>query len=916
MSDDEDDVEVMAANAEILQSPDGNVVLNSNCQAPGSGGSESRMSIGTPAESTRAQSSLSTTARAAKPKRIMVRKGVRASVKRKHMKTSVDIASPAWDCIKDLHDDYKLYGTITGKAVGSCFPIMFDILPHGHQDYMIPRKSINPLTKGADEPEYDHVEAEEERIADELGMVPDTDSEEECGGDDAGAATSTKKKKKKVNHAKESEAKFLKLDVKQREVAKSFQHFYGPGENDFIAWTILADTEQIVEDAMVHPIPDSTPMKVNIPWSNEREKMAFNDIFFGYFFPSLGGKAKLMDELLWDERSGMLATMKKDNIKFECSDGDPEKIVKICITLMIAASNEVYSGMNMLWLSGRGYGLKDYPNYKQYLPKNYFKAFIRAFPFIWADKKYWFMSRNDLPWDVMDGFVKEYNAMRTSLTDVHYAVLDESMSGWRPKTTANGGLPNITFEPRKPVNLGTMIRNGCECRSGIMVHHDIVKGTVQQSNKKYNRDLSHLPKNEPIQAHVAEVLRQAEGANVVKGGWIGGDAWFGSVNSCVELMTRLGIHSTFIIKTNKNYCPVEVIRSVLLARFGTRPGGHWATMKATISGVDMFLTAYAWSQKGIAFILSTCGTTVRHENDYVAKHQDGYGNVDSRLLARPAIASFLYEFLPLIDEHNKARQSSLALELKWPTQCCWFRLFTTFIGMAVVDVQRWDRNMRKRIPQIPDCDFFYDLERFEDIDNIGSVLLYADLISKKLMDPTMRYREGRQPTPRLGKHNNPDVTPPVVRYMKNGKLANEKGKAYQRFCYICRTYGDNHNTQWACRECNMPLCNYNVDRRGEGEWACLMEHKQSTDNYDGCGHQRESFIVPDSHLKPGLKRGRCRKRVIRESSDDNNDDGRKDGSNDSSDDGSDDNNDNGRKDHGSNDGTENNFIAYRLRTRK
>lgn len=180
-----------------------------------------------------------------------------------------------------------------------------------------------------------------------------------------------------------------------------------------------------------------------------------------------------------------------------------------------------------------------------------------------------------------------------------------------------------------------------------------------------------------------------------------------------------------------------------------------------------------------------------------------------------------------------------------------------------------------------------------------------------------------QPTPRLGKHNNPDLTPPVVRYMKNGKLANEKGKAYQRFCYICRTYGDNRNTQWACRECNMPLCNYNTDRRGEGEWACLMEHKQSVDEHDGCGHRKESFIVPDSRLKPGLKRGRSRKRVIRDSSDDNNDgDGRKDGS----DDGGDDNNDNGRNDgsnnssddgsdNGSDDGAENNFIAYRLRTR-
>jgi hypothetical protein len=723
-------------------------------------------------------------------------------------------------------------------------------------------KSSAAVASSISTPSHASHKAEEERIADELGTVPDTDSDNEDGVGNGAELSTTRKKKKKINHAKVSETKFTELDTKEKAEAKSFQHFYGPNADDYIAWTILSDTEQIVEDAMKHPESSSSPMKLNIPWKNNREQMPFNDIFFEYFFPSLEGKSKLMDELLWDERSGMLATVQKDNIKFECKDGDPEKLLKICITLMIAASNEVYSGMNMLWLSGKGFGLKDYPNYKQYIPKNYFKAFIRAFPFMWSDKKYWFMNRNDLPWDVIDGFVQEYNKMRSNMTDVHYAVLDESMSGWRPKTTATGGLPNITFEPRKPVNLGTMIRNGCECRSGIMVHHDIVKGTVQQGNKKYNREQSHLPKKEPILAHVAEVLRQAEGANVIKGGWVGGDAWFGSVNSCVELMKRLGIHSTFIIKGNKNYCPVEVIRSVLLSRFGTRPGGHWATMKATISGVDMFLTAYAWSQKGIAYILSTCGTTVRHENDYVAKHQDGYGNVDSRLLARPAIASFLYEFLPLIDEHNKARQSSLALELKWPTQCCWFRLFTTFIGMAVVDVQRWDRNMRKRIPRIPDCGFFYDLEQFEDVDNVGSVLVYADLISKKLLDPNLRYREGRQPTTRQGKHNDPDYCPPLVRYMKNGRTTNDNGKAYQRYCYICRTYGPTNNTQWACRQCNMPLCNFNFDRRGMGEGECLREHKDSCDEHDGCGRRRDNFVVPDSRLKDGVSRGRGKKRGI------------------------------------------------------
>ena len=123
-----------------------------------------------------------------------------------------------------------------------------------------------------------------------------------------------------------------------------------------------------------------------------------------------------------------------DKIRFECTNGDdPEKLLKICITLMIAASNEVYSGMNMLWKSGPGFGLKEYPNYAQFIPKKYFKCFVCAFPFMWADKKYWFMPRNDLPWDVFDGFLSEYNKMRTGLVDVNYAVLDESMSGWQPR---------------------------------------------------------------------------------------------------------------------------------------------------------------------------------------------------------------------------------------------------------------------------------------------------------------------------------------------------------------------------------------------------------------------------------------------------------------------------------------------------
>ena len=54
--------------------------------------------------------------------------------------------------------------------------------------------------------------------------------------------------------------------------------------------------------------------------------------------------------------------------------------------------------------------------------------------------------------------------------------------------------------------------------------------------------------------------------------------------------------------------------------------------------------------------------------------------------------------------------------------------------------------------------------------------------------------------------------------------------------------------QWACKECNMPLCN--IAGRGE-EWACYDEHKSSNNEHDGCHGSigTRSFIVPVENLK-------------------------------------------------------------------
>jgi hypothetical protein len=117
-----------------------------------------------------------------------------------------------------------------------------------------------------------------------------------------------------------------------------------------------------------------------------------------------------------------------------------------------------------------------------------------------------------------------------------------------------------------------------------------------------------LPGSPEMQAHTAEVLRQVKGARVKPGGWTGGDAWFGSVMTSVEVMKRLGVHSTFIVKNNTLYYPMGALFAILEARHAQRPAGHWVVMRTTIADVPLIAMAYGWSQRGVSYFISTCGS--------------------------------------------------------------------------------------------------------------------------------------------------------------------------------------------------------------------------------------------------------------------------------------------------------------------
>ncbi len=570
----------------------------------------------------------------------------------------------------------------------------------------------------------------------------------------------------------------------------------------------------------------------------------------------VAGHAKIIDTYLSDPRATYHDTVVRDKIVFHDEDNsDPDWMVRQCYLLMIASATEICNGVENLWKKGPSIGRHEYPDFGQYIPVNYFKAFCSAAPFCWSEPKYWYEESRDVPWDVFLPCLADFNAKRQRLIKTVLMVVDESMSGWRPKTTKFGGLPNYTYEPRKPVPLGTMFRNGVECISGVLIAQDVVQNPEMQSRKSYHGDRSFMPDKSDITAHTAEVLRLIENAQLPPGGWVGGDSWFGSTTTAVEVMKRFRVNSTWIIKQNQAWFPMKALYAILKARFKDRPAGHWVTMTANISDVNVIAMAYAWSQRGISYILSTCGSTEPSDKLYMSYFEDDFGNVGSKEVSRPKLAHLIYDYLPLIDEHNKQRQKILGLERKWPTRNCWFRLLTTLLGMCVVDMHRIYRNLKN--------------ERYSDID----VLEFSDMICKSLVKRNVRQNQKLAAISGTNlsndsilericdKHGN-------IRFTitdSQARRGRNVGKSIHQNCFICRKYltelGEVRyvQTNFRCSQCQMPLCKKGRVGTDGRIQSCVDEHVTSNCQTVGCfGTERNFSTFPKDQQVQLVTRHRTR----------------------------------------------------------
>jgi CDP-diglyceride synthetase len=154
-----------------------------------------------------------------------------------------------------------------------------------------------------------------------------------------------------------------------------------------------------------------------------------------------------------------------------------------------------------------------------------------------------------------------------------------------------------------------MFRNDTECHTGIMTFQYNVQNAEVQKEKYFYGEKLRLLNGTAINAPCAEVLRMIEGSNLEEDGWIARYARFGSVMTSVYAALHFKANSTWTVKTNTVLYPMEALHSVLWARFGNKKAGHWVVFKIMIVGVYLISVAYAWSQRGVSYFVSSCGNT-------------------------------------------------------------------------------------------------------------------------------------------------------------------------------------------------------------------------------------------------------------------------------------------------------------------
>ena len=269
-----------------------------------------------------------------------------------------------------------------------------------------------------------------------------------------------------------------------------------------------------------------------------------------------------------------------------------------------------------------------------------------------------------------------------------------------------------------------------------------------------------------------------------------GDSWFGSVKTAANI-GKAGHHAVFMIKTAHARSPKKWLEDKMKGM----PGGTWIVLEglAEQENVPLVSIGYKYNKKNVlTFVMTRGAGSTAQGKPYYAKFPDKYGNVCTREVARPDVISNYFKYSNVVDLHNQARQFELALEKKWITQDGYFRIFTTFLGMNVIDAWKALKSNHKSSFRDVTVTQFSDILAQEMIEYAQTIDEDYDIICTGTADTDVSSLVLEEPKGR------PISATHTKEFLKKGK---------QLRCVWCsRMHQTEKKTTLKCKECNRGFC--------------------------------------------------------------------------------------------------------------
>ena len=285
-------------------------------------------------------------------------------------------------------------------------------------------------------------------------------------------------------------------------------------------------------------------------------------------------------------------------------------------------------------------------------------------------------------WWMVSKLVNGFNDnRRKKVAASRVKTLDESMSSFRPQKSKTGNLPNISFILRKPKNLGTELKTvASKGANGPMLHAEIQEDKMGMKNKLHFNTYGATSSCVLRLAKATKNCGQKPDMNI--NNLFYGDSWFASLKTAAAVSDLLNSEFFGVIKNAHRHFPKVYIETLMK----DWPSGTHVVLETTKNQKKYYAIGYKYtSKKVICFISSAKAGHTLPGVPYEAKWVDVNNKVTIREIPRPHIISQFFTHSNQIDKHNHARQDLLGIEDNVITECGYFRLYCTYLGMTVTD---------------------------------------------------------------------------------------------------------------------------------------------------------------------------------------------------------------------------------------